>query len=248
MSLRFGIIGYGSFGKVLATIIAPHAPVTVSSRRQLTRADLPENTTIGSLEDIASCDVIVLANELARLEEDCLNLAGLISPSAIVMDVCSVKVIPGQIMRNVLGGRCMLLATHPLFGPQSLHGRDNAHGKRIVWHELEGDGFGSLEAFFIDTIGLEVIKMSPEEHDKEMAWVHALTFFIGRGLLDLKMPHLQLSTNYYQQLIKLHDIEKEHSYELFRTIQLGNPYAKEVRDHLVTAFENINRNLDKDNL
>lgn len=241
--MTVGIIGYGPFGKTIASVIAPHRYVKIFSRRQLPSSVLCPNSTFSDLGSVARCDVVVLSNELSQFENDCRAISKFVKPDTIVMDVCSVKVRPCEVMKNVLGGRCRLLATHPLFGPQSIDGT-NAAGMTIVWHEIEGTGFDDLRKLFEKEISLIIKEVDPDIHDREMAWVHGLSFFIGRGLLNIELPMSDLTTNYYSQLVKLHDIEKEHSLELFRTIQLANPYTSVVRKKFLHALENLENDLE----
>ncbi len=243
----FGIVGYGVFGELLTELLAPHAKVVISSRREIPAYDLPANVMVGSLAEAAKCDVLILCNELAALEADCKKLATLVKPATVVMDVCSVKLLPAQIMRDNLSDKCRILATHPLFGPQSVP-KGDGHGKKIVWHEVSGGPFPNLEDFFGKTLGLKIIKMLPEEHDKQMAWVHSLTFFIGRGLLELNPPESELSTNYYERLLSAVDVEKHHSYELFRSIQLGNIYSGQVRKDLLRILQSLDEQLLEDHI
>lgn len=181
-----------------------------------------------------------------HLEHDCKMVSGLVDKKTIVMDVCSVKTRPSEILQNNLGGKCQILATHPLFGPQSVEGADAA-GKVIVWHELTKYDFSKLKTFFSQALHLRIQKLSPDDHDREMAWIHALSIFIGRGLLNIYLPSSELAANYYQQLRELHDIEAGHSLELFQTIQLASPYAKDVRDQFLHALESIESDLEVGN-
>jgi prephenate dehydrogenase len=244
-NLTFGVVGYGAFGQLMARLLSEHSKVSVYSRRTIAGIEFSNNINAGTLADIAKCDVILLCNELHALEENATALAKLVKPSTIVMDVCSVKVIPAQILKSTLSGHCKVLATHPLFGPQSAPIGKN-HGKKIVWHEISGGPFDELEAFFTNKLGLGIIKMSPEEHDKQMAWVHCLTFFVGRGLMELNPPESKLSTNYYEHLLSVVELEKQHSYELFRTIQVGNMYSSQIRKELIQRLTEIDQNLQKD--
>lgn len=243
----FGIVGYGAFGELLARLLSSHAKVIVSSRRDIPAYDLPNNVRVGTIAEAASCDVVVLCNELAALESDCKKLSGLVNSATIVMDVCSVKLLPAQIMTDHFKGKCNILATHPLFGPQSVR-EAASHGKKIVWHEVSGGPFKKLEQFIVQSLGLEIIKMLPEEHDKQMAWVHCLTFFVGRGLLELNPPACILATNYYERLQSIIQMEQQHSYELFRTVQLGNIYSGQIRRELIQQLQEIDNKLSVDHL
>jgi prephenate dehydrogenase len=163
------------------------------------------------------------------------------------MDVCSVKLLPAQILFEVLGKKCRVLATHPLFGPQSLS-KGDGQVKNIVWHEIVGGPFKELEDLVTNKLGLTIIRMSPEEHDKQMAWVHGLTFFIGRGLMEMNPPRSALTTNYYERLMSAVDVEKHHSYELFKSIQLGNIYSGQIRKDFLRIMQTLDEQLREDHI
>ncbi|HUP26487.1 MAG TPA: prephenate dehydrogenase/arogenate dehydrogenase family protein [Candidatus Limnocylindrales bacterium] len=244
----FGIIGYGVFGELLSQLLAPYADkIVVNSRREIPAYQLLPNVQIGTLVEVAACDVIILCNELSALEENCISLVKLVQPHTVVMDVCSVKLLPAQILHETLSQHCKVLATHPLFGPQSVPvGKD--HGKKMVWHEISGGPFPELEDIFHDKLGLSIIRMSPEDHDKQMAWIHCLTFFVGRGLVELNPPYCELATNYYERLQAVVNIEKQHSYELFRTVQLGNIYSGQIRKEFIQRLQEIDTQLQEDHI
>jgi prephenate dehydrogenase len=107
-----GIIGFGSFGRFLAEKLSSHAKVYVYS------ASGKANSWTASLEEIAACDFIVPAIPLESYESAFNELSGHISPESVIVDVCSVKVKPLQIIKRILPQQ-PTLATHPMFGPES---------------------------------------------------------------------------------------------------------------------------------
>ena len=235
----FGVVGYGSFGALLAELLAPYGKIKICDKRQVDNWNLSENVEVADFAEIAKCQVVFIATELNSIRSVCEELKAYVGEDTIVADICSVKVQPTAIMQEVLGGSCQLLATHPLFGPQTVLKRDDVKGNKLVWHELTDGDFSSLRQIFEDGLEVEIVELSPEEHDQEMAWVHGLTFFTGRALLNMKPPSSTLGTNYYQKLIDLVTVESEHSMELFMTIQRGNPYTDEIRLTFLKALEEL---------
>lgn len=242
MIQKIGIIGAGTFGNLLGSILSNHAEVVIHDPH-VSQSDVPKNVILSTLQTVAQSDLIIIAVNLESFESVCMQLKEHVQPESIVIDVCSVKVRPAKIMQEQLGDRCRLLATHPLFGPESYKQNNGTTGLDIVWHKLSEGSFGGVEALFAQKLGLNIIDMTPEEHDKEMAWVHGLTFFVGRGLVESQLPKLRLATGYFDHLMQLRNLELKHSKELFYTIEKGNPYAKEVRTMFTRTLEKLENDI-----
>ncbi|HEX5796787.1 MAG TPA: prephenate dehydrogenase/arogenate dehydrogenase family protein [Candidatus Saccharimonadales bacterium] len=235
--MSFGVIGYGSFGKLLADILGEFGEVAVYSRRDI-KKPVGTGFNIVNLKEAASKDVVILAVGLEDLDDTSRKLAGMVSPETIVVDVSSVKLKPTEILQKNLGGKCKILATHPLFGPQTVD-KHSLAGRSIVVCSYDAPDKPEVMDFLKNKLELKVIEMSAEDHDREMAWVHGLTFFVGRGLLKLNPPRSELSTGYYQKLLDLVELENKHSIELFNTVQKGNPFAGKIRRELLDQLESI---------
>lgn len=239
--MTFGIIGYGSFGKLLNDLLTPYGEVSVHVRNKEQKPNL-QGANFVSFDEAASAKVVILAVGLDSLDETSKQLAGKVSRNTIVVDVSSVKTKPVEILNKNLEGKCNLLYTHPLFGPQTVED-GSAAGKSIVVCPFEFDGKDKIMDFLKNKLGLKVLELTAEEHDKEMAWVHALTFFVGRGLMELNPPKSPLTTGYYQKLLDLVELESSHSIELFNTVERGNPYAASIRTKLIKELESIDEEI-----
>lgn len=237
--MKIGIIGYGSFGRLLADILSKNVPVAVYDKNE----KVEEKTNIKKVDfdEIVQCKVIILAVNLEALDKLCSELADKVSEGTIVVEVCSSKTRPVEILEKHLSGNCQYLATHPLFGPQSANDKNS---KKIVICKANVRDKNKIYNLIKQFLNLQIIEMSAEEHDKQMAWVHSLTFFVGRGLNELQLFDFELKTNYYQKLLDLVELEKHHSIELFYTVQSGNPYSKEVREQFIKKLQTINDKLN----
>ncbi len=237
--MRIGIIGYGSFGRLLADILSKNVSVAVYDKNE----KVEEKTNIKKVdfEEVVQCKVIILAVNLEALDKLCSELADKVSEDTIVVEVCSSKTKPVEILEKHLSGKCQYLATHPLFGPQSVN---NKNSRKIVICKANVKDKNRIYSLIRQFLNLQIVEMSAEEHDKQMAWIHSLTFFVGRGLKELKLSDFELKTDYYQKLLDLVELEEHHSIELFNTVQSGNPYSKEVRERLVKKLQDINNKLD----
>ena len=104
-----------------------HGGLRVWTRDPRKLTDVPDAATF---EDAARADIVVLTVAISAMEETCARLAPLLRPGSLVIDTCSVKVWPVEIMRRHVPDKAGILATHPLFGPDS--GRDGIRGLKIV--------------------------------------------------------------------------------------------------------------------
>ncbi|MDZ7785564.1 MAG: prephenate dehydrogenase [Candidatus Saccharibacteria bacterium] len=215
-----GIIGFGSFGKFLAEQLDRHAEVRVFSYSG------KPNGWKASLEDVACSDYVILAVPLESYESVLTDLRPNIPPSTILVDVCSVKQKPIEVIRKLLPKQ-LLAATHPLFGPQTA---DSLAGEVLVVCPEVSDkkAMKEIESLAVQ-FKLKITRMSAEEHDREIAVVQGLAFFIARILKDNKLHEQKLSTPSFRRLLHLAELEEHHSDELFYTIQSGNRFTSEIR-------------------
>lgn len=233
-----GLIGFGQFGRLAAGVLRDHFDVLVFDHAPDTAARAKDlGVAFGSLEAAASREVVVVAVPVVAIREVLVAVAGRLRPGALVIDVGSVKMLPAQWMIELLPAHVDIVATHPLFGPQSV-ARDGLPGLRLVVCPVRGERHHAVAAFG-RSLGLAVTISTPEEHDQEMAYVQALTHLIGRALVNLGIPDERLATQSYQHLIELCGLIGADTFELFKAIQTQNPFAPQV----VRAFVDEARSL-----
>lgn len=233
-----GIIGQGNFGKFFATLIPDDMRVV--------RYDAAQTTSQADFTDVSRADIVVLAVPLQAYPEVLAKLADTLQPETLVIDVCSVKVYPQKLLDKYLPGHVNLLVTHPLFGPQSAS--TSTKGHRLIVARQAGDRAQKVLEYCRDNLELEIINMSAEEHDKIMADVHALTFFVARALSNMNLQDNPFMTPSYQMILDFVQFDHSHSNQLFETIEQGNPYAGDIRDHLVATVTELAAQLNTSSL
>jgi prephenate dehydrogenase len=234
-----GIIGFGTFGRFMAEQLSLHLPVRMSSRSANPETVAQTGARLASFEDVAAADYVIPSVPVQDLAGVLEKLAPLVGSHTTVVDVSSVKVVPVQLMERILPNDCQILATHPLFGPQS--GANGIAGlPMVIWPVRMPEGrVERVRAFLRDTLKLNVIDMSPEEHDREMAYVQALTFLLGQAFSEIDIPDTPLKTKTYQHLLDVRRVVENDTPELFETIQHYNPYAAEMRERFVRKLDEI---------
>ncbi len=242
VDLKFGVIGYGSFGKLLVDLLCPKYRVVFSSSRQVERGDADQ---VKLDELVKTCDVIFLCIPLSAYNSICDKVAKILNPNVVIVDVASVKVKPEIVLPELLPNHTKFFFTHPLFGPESAKDGSLDGLKLVVTNSIGGD-FRDIAAIF-EHLGAEIVHMSAEDHDKQMAYTHALTFYISHALARMHITEIELTAPSYKKLLALQELDTHHSEDLFRTIQNGNPFAAETRARLMSALVDIENSLHEDN-
>lgn len=223
-----GLIGFGQFGRLAAehlryqfdVLVSDPGPDAAEQARAL-------GVKFGTLEEAAARQVVIVAVPVQAMRQVLAEIAPVVTPGALVIDVGSVKVLPAQWMAELLPDHVDIVATHPLFGPQSA--KAGLSGLRLVVCPIRGERHKRV-ATVAGEFGLDVIIASPEEHDREMAYVQAISHLVGRALAGIGPADGRQKTRSYQHLLDLCGLIKDDTFELFTAIQTLNPYASEVTE------------------
>ncbi len=237
-----GLIGFGQFGRLAAGLLAPTHDLVVHDSAGLAAEIEAAGLRPGSLEQAAACGTVVVAVPIAAMQAVFAQIAPHLTAGALVVDVGSVKSLPVRWMLEALPAHVDIVATHPLFGPQSA--RQGLAGQRLVVCPVRGDRQGDIVRW-AEGIGLAPTVTTPEAHDREMAYVQALTHLIGRALVNLDIPDETLKTHSYQHLLDLCGLVGGDSFALFQAIQTQNPYAAEVVRAFVAEAGGLLDQLDR---
>ena len=238
-----GIIGFGQFGQFMARHLAPFFDVAVCDAADRRVEAEAIGVRWSDFETIARRKIVVFAVPLQSFETVLRRAAPFLQTNALCFDVCSVKIEPLRLMREILPASVEIVGTHPLFGPQS--GRAGIAGLRVAFCPLQTTRAAEIKRFFIEDLKLKVLEKSPEEHDREMAHVQALTHFVARALDELHIADSELATVSYEELMRAARLVSEDSWELFQTIQKGNPFAEDKRRAFIEKLIELEKRLDE---
>lgn len=86
----------------------------------------------------------------------------------------------------------------------------------------------------------------PEQHDIEMACIQGLSHFIGKALFIMGIKEFETATKGYNNLIQLKETVGYGSWELYKTIQNGNPLAKNMRQEFLKTLKDLEKKLEED--
>lgn len=237
--LELGIIGFGNFGQFIVPFLTPYCQVMVYDK--MIDEDAVERLGVkrGALEEVVSKQIVLLAVPVQFLESVLIEIKGIINPKALVLDVSSVKVKPLRLMVQYLPSTVEIIGLHPLFGPQS--GKNGIDGLNLVVCPVRTTVVNEITKFFSRILKLNVLERTPEIHDKQMAYVQALTHFIGRAVNEMDIPDVEQKTPAYQYLLNIKRNLGQDSWDLFYTIEKENPFAKGVRAQFLKELNKLNR-------
>lgn len=238
-----GIVGFGAFGRLIATYLRGHFEL-LAYDPQTDDRDISSawDVTFAPLHVVGGCDVVVIAAPVACFEGVLASVAAVCRPGALIVDVGSVKVRPSEIMEACLPDHVDIVATHPLFGPQSA--RDGIRGLKIAVCPIRGQRHRALALFFRKHLGLYVVMTTPHEHDREAATVQGLTHLIAKVLQGMAPLPTRMTTRSFDLLLEAVAMVQHDAPEVFDAIEKDNPYAADVRRQFFDLAHQVSRDLE----
>ncbi len=242
--MTFGIIGFGRFGKLWAEALSKFGEVLIYDK---STKIIRENSKIKlvSVEQVCKAPILFLLVPISQMENCCQQIKKYLLPQTLVVDCCSVKMFPAKILKKIFKKNQPLIATHPLFGPDSAKRNGGTiNGLKIVVCQLRVNS--EQRKSFIDlltNLKLKVIQTTPRDHDQQMAFSQSLVHFMGRGLANLHLKPQEISTPDFVILLNMNDMVVNDTKQLFMDMQRFNPFAKKVRRKLILGLNKLEKEI-----
>lgn len=233
---KVGIIGMGAFEQ----LVHQH----LRSICELKCFDSGSGHNCQTLSEVMQCDFVLLAVPLSAMASLLKQIKPFLKPSTVLIDVCSVKLTPIQLYKQLLPRHNNVVFTHPLFGPQSAV--NGLAGHTIILCNANSKAAKNVREFCEVSLGLKTVSMSARDHDLMMANFHALTFFVARGLSNFGLKPSNFQAPSFQMLLDLAKLDKSQSQDLFETVECGNIFAKDVRRRLIDELKKLDAILCQD--
>jgi prephenate dehydrogenase len=242
-----GIIGFGRFGKLAVRYLAEEFDVVVYHRTDKSAEITRAGARAASLETVCRQDIVIPCVPISVFQEFLQDIAPLLRPDTLVVDVCSVKEYPVRLMIDILPQTVSILATHPMFGPDSAS--DSLEGGKICLCEVRiaKKNYRNIKAY-LESKGLVVVEATPQEHDEQIATSLSLTHFIGRTLSEYGAKQLDIDTEGYKRLLHILEVVERDTWQLFLDMHHYNGYAKEKRIAFMDVMQDINSRLEQGDL
>jgi len=232
--MTVGVYGLGRFGTYWASLLAQKFDVIGYSRSE--KHNLPPEIKQVGKEEIAQADALFMCVSISAFQKVLQDIIPLLKPGITLFDTCSVKVHPAQVMQRELPTSVNSIASHPMFGPDS--GKNGPQGLPMVMSPVS-----AMPVIFehwkntFQGYGMQVIEMSPDEHDHQAAYTQGVTHFIGRVLQGLHLPESEIATMGYRKLLEIVEQTCNDPLQLFYDLQRYNPYTGEMRNAVFESFQ-----------
>jgi prephenate dehydrogenase len=239
---QISIIGFGRFGSTLYRLLKDDFAIVLydTAGIKVAQAELTQHTRITEdLTELYASHVVFYAIPVSEFEAVIATHQPHFRPGQLLIDVLAVKQYPATIFKKYLAGSSTgAMLTHPMFGPDS--SRHGFTDLPIVLDQFLADpaAYAFWKEYF-ESKGLNVVELSPEEHDKMSANSIGLTHFLGRLLEEYKFKATPIDSVGAR---KLQEIERQvcnDSWQLFTDMQHYNPHTKTMRLKLGEAYDKI---------
>ncbi|MBP9719482.1 MAG: prephenate dehydrogenase/arogenate dehydrogenase family protein, partial [Candidatus Levybacteria bacterium] len=221
--------GRGKMGQWFVQFFKDHdLEVTVSNRDFSAKKNL-----------INKADIVMISVPIADTPAVIEAVIPLMNQKSLLTDITSVKVLPMQAMENAA---CGTLGMHPLFGPTI----GSVIGQKIIFcRQNDNEHVAFLQNIF-EKAGFEVIEMSAEEQDYQVAYIQALThathLLYAKALLGQEK---EILTKLQTPTFALHALTMgrvlNQDVDLMADMQFYNPYFLPVYDSLLENAQSLSK-------
>jgi len=180
------IIGAGRMGRWFTKFFLDQGfSVIVSSRSkeklQKMKNEFGVETTTDNANAVKSADRVLICVSIENFEDVVKEIHSYVKPNQIVMDICSIKESPVNIMhRYITSG--VTLGTHPMFGPDA----EGIEDQNFILTPTSSEERKFADDFkaWLEERKAKVLFMSPKKHDELMSTVLGLSHFVGMVACD----------------------------------------------------------------
>ena len=238
--VKTAILGAGKMGIWFAKFCKENGEqVILSSRKKEKLAKLGKELgveTADFVDAVKKADNVIICVSIDAFEEVVKKIAPSIREGQTVVDICSIKEQPINIMHKYLG-KALILGTHPVFGPGSQNVKNKAY--ILTPTNAKEKAFAEKYKKWLEKVGARVFIMSPKKHDVLMSVVLGLPHFLGLVACDSLLEHAdyaetkKVAGTTYRMLFILAEATAMENPELFSSLQFSLPEMEKLENMLI---------------
>lgn len=236
---KIGVIGYGRFGKLLCGYLLQNLEVHVFSRQRpeddIDKRVIWEN----SMEILADAtDFIIPAVPISQFKSVVTCLSPHLRKGVTIMDVCSVKMYPVEVMLKNIPTGINIIASHPMFGQKTLEERNgNLQNLKMVMWKVKCDPHIYYQAKkYFQSLGLDIVELSPQQHDEYTATSQSIAQTLRFMFQDLNIKPTPVDTEAAAGIFKAISLMGSDR-RIWEDMQKYNPYVNPVLQKLQEWLE-----------
>jgi len=234
---RLAIVGFGKFGQLLHQLFSQ---ITWLELEVVSSQKLQSPVRQISYPELNTADIVIPCVPIRAFRQAITRILPHCRPGVTILDVCSVKVFPTQVLLAQATPDMNLIACHPMFGPTTIVTRGSAAGLPVtIWNVRSAEHAYSQVKRIWQELGVRLIAISPEEHDQQAARSQAYAQLIGKLGTLMRLAASPLDTVWFTRLLEIQSTVEQNSQELFMDTQVFNPYARKVRAELQTKLAQL---------
>ncbi len=237
------IIGFGRFGQLLASLATDQFTAhIVESDKNKARLAEKQGYTVIPKDQLHVVDCIFLAVPMSQFEASVQSISPHVSSRQLIIDLCSVKVYPVQIMKQYLS-HARLLGSHPMFGPDSAS--KGLKGLQVALCQISAsdDDIETIRQFW-SRRGVAVLDTTPDSHDKDTVYLQAFTYSIARIITNTHIPDITFKTRSFKDIDDVAMLSARDSEQLFHDMLFYNPYLSDMKKKFEASVFSTLRTLD----
>lgn len=238
--MRIAVIGAGKMGVWFAKFFKKEGYSVVVADRKRDKLEKLRSELGVEIADFAeaarNADRVLICVSISAFEEVVKKISPTIREGQVVMDICSVKELPVNVMHKHLP-EALVLGTHPVFGP----GSTSIENKTFVLTPTNSqeEAFAADFKKWLETRKARVLIMSPRKHDELMSIVLGMPHFLGLVACDTLLEQAnyaetkQVAGTTYRLLFTLAEVAASETPELFTSLQLNLPNLEQLEDAFI---------------
>jgi prephenate dehydrogenase len=243
--LKVAIIGAGKMGRWFTKFFTEEGySVTVSSRTKEKLLALKDEFGVeiaeGNVEAIEDTDRVLLCVPLENIEAVLEEISPHIRSKQIVMDICSIKEIPVNLLHKYVK-KGTILGMHPVFGP----GAKSIEGQNFVLTPINNKEMKYAKKFgtWLEKKGAKVVITSPKDHDELMSVVLGFTHFLGLVVGDTLLDYSsfveakEVAGASYRLLLTLAEAVASEETGFYSNLQMSLPEVEKIESLFLEKVE-----------
>ncbi|MGI6524290.1 MAG: prephenate dehydrogenase/arogenate dehydrogenase family protein [Bdellovibrionota bacterium] len=237
-----GFIGYGKFTKLLISLFTKYMPK--ATLRVSSRSNESDGVLFFDKPTVCSSELIIPCVPIRNFETTIKEISPLLKSGQTILDVCSVKVHPKEVLLNNITEGVNLIGSHPMFGPASYEKlAGDLRGCCVIIEKIRSqvEPFAIIKGFFT-ALNLTLVEMTAEEHDKKAAKFQFITLSAATILKKLNIQRESIDTPSALKMLDFLDMISVDA-DLVLDLYKYNPYCHEEFKRFEDAFEQLRTEL-----